>query len=522
MGDYIIALVTVTNNGPDTATGVNITNPTPNGLTYLNTYYTNYGINWQNNDGTYNPTTGWTINTIAKGATYTLELVYQITNTGTITDTATKTTETQADPNTTNDQSTASITVPGVSTADINVTTQILDDSWNIITNPKVGDYIISLITVTNNGPDTATGVNISNPTPTGLTYLNTYYTNYGINWQNNDGTFNPTTGWTINTIAKGATNTLELVYQITSTGTITDTATKTTETQADPNTTNDQSTASITVPGVSAADIDVTTQILDDSWNIITTPKVGDYIISLITVTNNGPDTATGVNISNPTPNGLTYLNTYYTNYGINWLNNDGTFNPTTGWTINTIAKGATNTLELVYQITNTGTITDTATKTTETQADPNTTNDQSTASITVPGVSAADIGVTTQILDDSWNIITTPKVGDYIISLITVTNNGPDTATGVNITNPTPNGLTYLNTYYTNYGINWQNNDGTFNPTTGWTINTIAKGATYTLELVYQITNTGTITDTATKTTETTPDPNTTNDQSTTTISV
>ena len=50
------------------------------------------------------------------------------------------------------------------------------------------------------------------------------------------------------------------------------------------------------------------------------------------------------------------------------------------------------------------------------------------------------ADIGVTTQILSDSWNIITTPKVGDYIISLVTVTNNGPETATGVNITNPTP----------------------------------------------------------------------------------
>ena len=94
-------------------------------------------INWLNNDGTYNPTTGWTINSITKGATYTIELVYQITGTGTITDTATKTTETQTDPNTTNDQSTTSITVPGVSTADISVATQILDDSWNIYNKPK-------------------------------------------------------------------------------------------------------------------------------------------------------------------------------------------------------------------------------------------------------------------------------------------------------------------------------------------------------------------------------------------------
>ena len=528
IGDYIITLVTVTNNGPDTATGITINNPTPTGLTYLN-YYTTYDgmINWLNNDGTYNPTTGWTINSIANGATYTIKLVYQITGIGTITNTATKTTETQTDPNTTNDQSTTTITVPGVDTADISVTTKILTDSWNIITNPKIGDYIITLVTVTNNGPDTATGITINNPTPTGLTYLN-YYTTYDgmINWLNNDGTYNPTTGWTINSITKGATYTIKLVYQITGIGTITNTATKTTETQTDPNTTNDQSTTTITVPGVNTADISVTTKILTDSWNIITNPKIGDYIITLVTVTNNGPDTATGITINNPTPTGLTYLNTYSTTYDgmINWLNNDGTYNPTTGWTINSITKGATYTIELVYQITGIGTITNTATKTTETQTDPNTTNDQSTTTITVPGVNTADISVTTKILNDSWNIITNPKIGDYIITLVTVTNNGPDTATGITINNPTPTGLTYLNTYSTTYDgmINWLKNDGTYNPTTGWTINSITKGATYTIKLVYQITGIGTITNTATKTTETQTDPNTTNDQSTTSITV
>ena len=114
-------------------------------------------INWLKNDGTFNPTKGWTINSITKDATYTIELVYQITGLGTITDTATKTTETQTDPNTANDQSTTSITVPGLNTADITVATQILDNNWNIITNPKIGNYIITLVTVTNNGPDTAT-----------------------------------------------------------------------------------------------------------------------------------------------------------------------------------------------------------------------------------------------------------------------------------------------------------------------------------------------------------------------------
>ena len=279
-----------------------------------------------------------TIDTINNGQTASIAIRYQVTGLGTITNTATKTTETQNDPNTTNDQSTATLNKPSSDTADISIDKKFWDNTWNTyITTANIGDWIYSIIRVTNNGPNTATGVTISNPTPTGLTYLNHYYTvNNQGNWIANDGSFNPTTGWNISTINNGQTASIAIRYQVTGLGTITNTATKTTETQNDPNTTNDQSTATLNKPSSDTADISIDKKFWDNTWNTyITTANIGDWIYSIIRVTNNGPDTATGVTISNPTPTGLTYLNHYYTvnNQG-NWIADDGSFNPTTGWT--------------------------------------------------------------------------------------------------------------------------------------------------------------------------------------------
>ena len=96
---------------------------------------------------------------------------------------------------------------------------------------------IYSTIKVINNGPSTATGVLISDPTPTGLTYANKYYSTIG--------TFNPITGWNIGTLESGATVFLNVVYHITGVDTIINTATSTT-TSTDPNNTNDASTATL------------------------------------------------------------------------------------------------------------------------------------------------------------------------------------------------------------------------------------------------------------------------------------
>ena len=107
--------------------------------------------------------------------------------------------------------------------------------------------------------------------------------------------------------------------------------------------------------------------QLCSRPANTITAANLGDLVYSTIQITNNGPATATGVLVNDPTPAGLTYANNYYT--GI------GTFNPTTGWNIGTLENGATAILNIAYYVTGTGTITNTATATTTT-TDPNNNN--------------------------------------------------------------------------------------------------------------------------------------------------
>ena len=213
-----------------------------------------------------------------------------------------------------------------------------------------------------------------------------------------------PPTGWNIGTLASGAIAYLNVVYHITGTGTITNTATATT-TSTDPNNNNDASTAPLNIPNP-GADIGVVKSFQDISWNTITTANLGDLIYSTIQVINNGPSTATGILINDPTPTGLTYADTYYSTIG--------TFNPATGWNIGTLASGAIAYLNVVYHITGTGTITNTATATT-TSTDPNNNNDASTAPLNIPNP-GADIGVVKSFQDISWNTITTANLGDVI----------------------------------------------------------------------------------------------------------
>ncbi len=79
-------------------------------------------------------------------------------------------------------------------------------------------------------------------------------------------------------------------------------------------------------------------------------------------------------------------------------------------------------------------------------------------------------DLSLTKDIND------TTPHVGDVITFTITVTNSGPNDATGVQVTDQLPSGYSYVS----------DDGSGAFNSTTGvWTIGNLADGASVTLHL-------------------------------------
>ncbi len=88
---YVTYTINTTNNGPDNATGVAVTDMLPNGLQYVSSTAS---------AGTYNPTTGvWNIGSITDGTNQTLTITAKVTGTGNIRNTATVTAEDQNDWN---------------------------------------------------------------------------------------------------------------------------------------------------------------------------------------------------------------------------------------------------------------------------------------------------------------------------------------------------------------------------------------------------------------------------------------
>jgi uncharacterized repeat protein (TIGR01451 family) len=387
--------------------------------------------------------------------------------------------------------STFQATLDGTANVNSTVDNQTVSTSINILTSadvqlnkttsnasPNVGQQFNYTVTATNNGPDTATGVVVTDVIPSGLTY---------DSYTASQGTYNSITSiWNIGTLLNGANATLQLyVTPINSlAGTnVTNTANKTAQNEYDP-TTPDTSNVTIHVP---LADV----QVIKTTNNA--SPNVGQQFNYIINVTNNGPDTATGVIVTDVIPSGLTY-NSYTASPGT-------TYNSTTGiWNIGTLTNGNTAVLNLFITPTASSansTITNTATKTAQNEYDP-TTPDTYKVSIFVP------ISADVQLNKTTSNA--TPNVGQKYNYTVTATNNGPDTATGVVVTDVIPSGLTY-NSYTVS--------QGTYNSTTGiWNIGTLLNGANATLKLYVTPSSTvdgKNVTNVANKTAENQYDPTT-----------
>src|SRR6185295_13460078 len=105
-------------------------------------------------------------------------------------------------------------------------------------------------------------------------------------------------------------------------------------------------------------------------------TPNVGDVITFTITITNNGPDTATGVEVTDVLPPGLTL---------VTGLIRRGTFSSTTTvWTVGTLESGASATLLLQARVDSPLAQTNTASVTDVDQFDPDLGNNTASATET------------------------------------------------------------------------------------------------------------------------------------------
>ena len=102
--------------------------------------------------------------------------------------------------------------------------------------------------------------------------------------------------------------------------------------------------------------------------------PKVGDNITYTLTLTNNGPSNATNVTVADTLPAGLTFVSA---------VPSSGTSFVAPTWTIPSLTANSSATLQLNVLVTQVGGITNTAQVTSSDQPDPNSANNQASASI-------------------------------------------------------------------------------------------------------------------------------------------
>jgi uncharacterized repeat protein (TIGR01451 family) len=348
---------------------------------------------------------------------------------------------------------------------------------------PNVGDTVTFTVTVTNLGPDPATGVVITDQVPTGLMILAA---------TPSVGTIDAATGrWLIGAMPVGFSATLVLSARVLTPGTQTNLAIKTGGDQVDPDPSNNSSSATISSSVIAEVIADVGVLKIVPVRGVRATEGVTFRIIVL----NHGPSPATGVVVVDRLPDGLTFLSA---DPGV------GTYDPVTGeWTIGDLAVNAPVVLTLRAILEVPGPILNIATKTEQNEIDPNPTNN--TDGEVVNGT-FADL----QVVKTVDRPLVSP--GEVVTFTIVVTNNGLAAATGVRVRDVLPAGLVFLSATAT---------QGIYVPETGfWDVGSLAPAGPAshaTLTIAATATVTGEPINTAVIFASDQPDPNPANNIST-----
>lgn len=370
-GEALVYTIIVTNNGPSDATLVRMTDNLPDGIQITTATSTVGTVTIPASAQDTNPTNSddlvVNIGNLASGAsaTITVNAVVLPGTTGTLTNTATadSTDTTLVDTNPANNTDTETTAL----TPEIDLAVTKTDSI-----DPAIAGSLLSYtITVTNDGPSTATNVALSDTLPAGVTFTSA---------TSSQGTVTHTAGvvsGALGTLAPGASATVTLLVGVNSAtrGTITNTVNVTaTETDSDP--TNNTASQTTAING----SVDVAITKVDSVDPVI----AGSALSYTIVVTNNGPSTATNVVVTDNLPTSLIFVSG---NSSVGTVTNAG--NAVTA-TIGTLASGATATITVNTTVAagTTGTITNTAVVAqTETDSNPANNSATQTTNVAVPG---------------------------------------------------------------------------------------------------------------------------------------
>ena len=430
----------------------------------------------------------------------------------------------ETDLNSTNDQNKI-FGIIGQPSADIQV-----NQTYETFQN-EGRDYVTYTIVVSNYGPSNATGVQITDKLPVGVTYIShTISNDGGSTWSDNDAAYNPssTSGvWNIGNFDYGTgTRILKITVDVTDSpdSTIINTATRTGRVEKDSNYDNDGQSTYLTRSGSYTKRVDVT--VTNNGWYYLTAEKkyqdsyvVGNTPVFMWGVRNSAVyDEATGVVAEYIIPKGFHYVgsspSTGTITYVYDSVNQQGVLTWNIGYMPKNGSANAYVTLRVVAVGSKTADLTPIARLKSVNETDLNSTNDQNKI-FGIIGQPSADIQVN-QTYETFQN-----EGRDYVTYTIVVSNYGPSNATGVQITDKLPVGVTYIShTISNDGGSTWSDNDAAYNPssTSGvWNIGNFDYGTgTRILKITVDVTDSpdSTIINTATRTGRVEKDSNYDND--------
>ncbi|RKR09090.1 putative repeat protein (TIGR01451 family) [Flavobacterium sp. 81] len=488
INDNVIFTIRATNSGPNNASGITVSDHLPPGYTYVS----------DNGAGKYNNATGiWTVGNLNNGNSLSLQITAKV-NVATAANyinTAEIQTAHQVDPD-----STPGNGLPEDDMASANVTLKLADLELTKSVTPTSaasGQQVNFTINVINKGPGNATGVDVQDVIPVGYTLIPGSVSNGGsyeiasatLSWNDLYFPTNSNTNLTFSAFVNPLGSYVN-VAQIT--------ASDLKDPDSAPNnnvpTEDDQDTAEITFIGPSA-DLSLVKNVVAGN----TSPVVGSQVSFELVITNDGPNNANGVQVTDLLPSGFEF---------INYSSSAGIYNDITGlWNVGTVDKGVSESLIIDAKVLPTGIYKNVAQVTASNLPDPDSTpnnddgdqseDDEDNAVIT-PIQPSADLSLTKSVNNP------TPLVGSQVTFEVIVTNNGPQDNTGVQVTDLLPTGYTY-DSFTVSTGI--------YNPLTGvWTVGNLVNGKFETLQITATVNATGDYLNKAEVTASDLPDPDST----------
>lgn len=416
----------VTNNGPDEATGVVVCDLLSKDLIYLSS------------TGNYDVKSGlWNIGTLEMGKSVSIDIVTLVNKTGKITNDA-NVSGREYDWNLSNNYDNKSI--------DVDVCADLAIEKLVNDTAPKFNSLVEWTLRVTNNGPDTATGVVVCDILPEGLISI--------------DKSFNGT--WNVGKLLNNQTKELTIICLVNKTGKLVNIA-DIAGNEYDCNLTNNIVNKSIEV--AQSADLFVKKYVNN------TSPDFGEIIKWSVVVSNNGPDIATNVQVNDLLDDGLIFVKSSSTK---------GNYDVKSGiWTIDSLAPETDETLNIYCKVNKIGKILNFV-SVNSTQYDWNESNNHDNESVNA--VKIADLSVIKLINNSN------PNYNDLIKWTIIVSNKGPNMATGVIVNDLLPKSVEYISSYLSK---------GFYNPVNGiWDVGNLNAGEKLQLNIVSKIVKTGDIT--------------------------